>query len=201
MKKLLLIIIFTVPVIAFAQQPKMNLRLFGGANATTFVYRIEGVEADHVPGWQVGGGFRVMMRKAFVELDIVYLDYGLTYYPNEDSILILEDPLTIRMRALEFPINIGWIPIKTPVFKLFLYGGLDSRFSIRGRYIYQDQKEKFKPSDLDLHTYNLGARFGTQVDIAMFNFDFNYTIGITNAFKGKARTNAHSLQLSMGFVF
>jgi len=198
MKKIFLIIVLATPIIAFAQHPKMNLRLFGGVNATTFIYRIEGVDADKVEGWQVGGGFRVMKKRAFVEMDIVYLDYGLTIDLSEFEI---PEPLTIRMRAMEFPINIGWIPVKTPVFKWFLYGGLNSRFSIRGRFIYQDQKEKFKPSELDLHTYNLGARFGTQVDIAMFNFDFNYTIGITNGFKGKARTNAHSLQLSMGFVF
>lgn len=198
MKKILLIIILAIPIIAFSQQPKMNLRLIGGVNATTFVYRIEGVEADNVEGWMVGGGFRVMKRSAFVELDIVYLDYGLTLDLSEFEIPY---PLTIRMRSLEFPILMGWIPIKSPVFKWFLYGGLDNRFSIRGRYSYQDQKEKFKPSELDLHTYNLGARFGTQIDIAMFNFDFNYTIGVTNAFKGKARTNAHSLQLSMGFIF
>lgn len=198
MKKIFVLLILFVPVISLAQQPKMNLRIFGGANGSTFVYRIEGVENDKVEGWQLGGGFRVMKRHAFVELDIVYLDYGLTIDLSEFDI---PDPLTIRMRAMDFPIIMGWIPVKTPVFKWFLYGGLVNKFSIKGRYEYQDQKEKFKPSELDLHTYNLGARFGTQVDVAMFNFEFSYTIGITNAFKNKARTNMHTLQLSMGFVF
>lgn len=198
MKKIFLLFLFTVPLIVLAQQPKMNLRLFTGVNASTFIYRIDSVNPDNVAGYQFGGGFRVIKRKAFVELDIVYLDYGLTIDLSE---LGIPDPLSIRMRAMEFPMTMGWIPVKKPLFKWFLYGGINNRFSIRGRFSYQDMKESFAPSELDLHIYNLGVRFGTQIDIAMFNFDFNYTIGVTNGFKGVARTNSHTLQLSMGFVF
>lgn len=203
MKKLIFIIIIAIgPLFAMAQQPKMHIKLFGGWNSSTMLYRAEGVDPDYLHGWQTGGGFRVMHRKAFVEIDVTYLKYGLTLEPNDDPDFdYITDPLDIRMRALEFPLCMGWIPVKKPAFKWFLYGGLVSKFSLKGQYTYQGETNDFKPKELELHIYNLGARAGTQIDIAMFNFDINYTIGITNALKNRVRTNYHGLQFSAGFAF
>ena len=201
MKKLIIIaVILMVPLFAMAQQPKMHIKLFGGWNASALVDRMEGAKAAYLHGWQAGGGFRVMQRKAFLEADITFLKYGLTYQPGDDGEGILTEPLDIRIRSLEIPINMGYVPVKTPAFKWFLYGGLVNKFNLNGRYTYEDVADTFKPSDLNLHVYNLGARFGTQVDIAMFNIDFSYTIGITNSFKGRLRTNSHGVMLSVGLA-
>ena len=72
---------------------------------------------------------------------------------------------------------------------------------MKGRLNYQEEEIKFNPKEANLHFYNLGAKFGTQVDIAMINFDFSYTIGITNSFREKARTNSHTFALAVGFLF
>jgi len=105
------------------------------------------------------------------------------------------------MRALEFPMTIGYIPVKTPFFKWFIYGGLVNKFSLNGKYSYQDKEGTFKPKELNLHFYNLLARVGTQFDVAMFNFDLNYNIGVTNGIKNKTRTNTHGAQLSVALLF
>ena len=141
-----------------------------------------------------------MHRKSFVEADITFLKYGLTYQPAEDVEGIISGPLDIRIRSLEIPLNVGYVPVNTPAFKWFLYGGLLNKIVLNGRYTYEDEEETFKPGELYLHIYNLGVRFGTQVDIAMFNIDFSYTIGITNSFKGMLRTNSHCLLLSVGLA-
>jgi hypothetical protein len=201
MKKILLIIIILLPMLAMAQQPKMHMRLYGGVNTTTFVYKIEGIDKDVLEGWQVGGGFRVMFRREFMGIDVVYKNFGITVAPGEDADLDFDEPITVRMKALEFPLTMGYIPVKTAVFKWFLYGGLVSRFSLKGKYEYEGESGTYKPSEINLNVYNLGARFGTQIDLAMFNFDFSYTIGITNAFKERARTNTHGIQLTAGFLF
>ena len=142
-----------------------------------------------------------MKRKAFLEFDGMYQNYGTTIIPFQDTILNLNEPLDIRMRALEFPLTVGYIPVKTPLFKLFLYGGFVNKFSLNGRYKYYGVEGTFKPKDIDLHFYNLLARFGTQFDLAMFNFDFNYNIGVTNAIKNKARTNTNGIQFSVALLF
>lgn len=72
-----------LPMLAIAQQPKMHMKLNGGVNATTFVYKIEGVEKDVLEGWQVGGGFRVMHRREFLVIDAVYKNYGITIAPGK----------------------------------------------------------------------------------------------------------------------
>lgn len=206
MKKILLMGILLTPLFALAQQPKMYIKVFGGLNTNTFVYKIEDVDADVLLGWQVGGSFRVSHRRVFLEGAVAYNNYGFTFSAAEEDDLPLSGPITVRLHALDIPLTIGYIPVKSPVFKWFLYGGLVSRFSLRGRFAYTNEdgeqvKDSYKPSDLNLKTYNLGVRFGTQVDLAMFNFDFNYTIGVTNALKGDARTNYHGLQVNIGYLF
>ena len=201
MKKTLLFVILLLPILILAQQPKMDIKIFGGINTATFVYRIENVDPDILGGIQLGLGFRVSKKRAFIEMDIMYEIYGMEIQFEGDTVQPLQESITIMMNSLDVPITIGYIPVKTPVFKWYLYGGLANRFSLRGRYLYEDETYNFKPHELNLHTYNLGARFGTQVDVAMFNFDFNYTIGITNAIKGKTRTNLHALQLNIGYLF
>ena len=201
MKKIIFLFIIITPLISFAQQPKMNLKLIGGTNSNSYVYKVEDVLSDYFLGWQLGAGVRVIKRKAFVEFDGVFQNYGTSVNLFEDSILNLDGQLDIRIRALEFPFTMGYVPVKTPFFKWFLYGGLVNKFSLNGKYTFLGEEGKFKPGDLDLHFYNLSARFGTQVDVAMFNFDFNYNIGVTNGIKNKARTNIHNLQFSVALLF
>ena len=201
MKKL--IIIFSIvlgPLYAMAQQPKMNIKLFGGWNANKLVYRIEGASSDYLHGWQAGGGFRVLHRKAFLEADITFLKYGLTYDLLQDENGTIDEALDIKIRSLEVPLLLGYVPVNKPLFKCFLYGGLVNKFSLHGQYTFEGETQKYKSADLNLHTYNLGARFGTQVDFGLINVDLSYTIGITNSFKSRLRTNSHGLLLSLGFA-
>ena len=201
MKKLLFIIIAMGPIFAMAQKPKMYLKLFGGINTSTLVYRLENVDNDILAGWQVGGGFRVHYRKIFGEIDFTFYEQGITFSPREDDDLPIEEDINIRMRGFEIPITMGYVPIKTPVFGWYIYGGFANLFAMKGRIDYLGEEIKFKPKEAQLHFYNLGARLGTQFDVAMFNFDFHYTIGITNSFREKARTNSHTLTFSAGLLF
>ena len=179
----------------------MYLKIFGGINSSTLVYRVEDVDSDVLFGWQVGGGFRLQRRAVFGEVDFVYFRQGITYSPREDADLPFEEDLTVIMRGFEVPLTVGYIPVKTPIFGLYLYGGLVNWFSLNGEFDYKDEKLKYKPSEINLHFYNLAARFGLQVDIAMINFDLNYSIGITNSFRDRTRTNRHTIQLNVGFLF
>lgn len=200
MRKTILLIFILLPVMLLAQQPKMNLKLIGGINTNSFIYQVEGENAEIFGGWQIGAGARVMKRKAFLEFDGLYQNYG-TSVTLDDSVSSLSGQLDFRMRALEFPLTVGYIPVKTPLFKLFVYGGFVNKFSLNGKYTYGEFEGTFKPKELNLHFYNLLARFGTQFDLAMFNFDFNYNIGITNGIKNKARTNTNGVQVSVAILF
>ena len=72
--------------------------------------------------------------------------------------------------------------------------------SLKGRHEYKGEKGAFKPKGLYLYTYNLVVRIGAQVDLAMYNFDFSYTIKIT-MLKKKARTNTDKMNLSKHSFF
>ncbi len=181
-----------------AQQPKMHIKFFGGWNANAFVYRAEGEGTEYLHGWQAGGGFRVMKRNAFVEADITFQNTGITY--ELDEILGIDEPLELRVRSLQVPLSIGYVPVKEPLFKWFLYGGLVNAISLMGQYTFDGETERFAPSEIKLHTYNLGARFGTQMDFGIINVDMSYTIGITNAFKSRMRTNRHGAMISVGLA-
>ena len=201
MKKILITVLLLIPLAALAQRPKMHIKIFGGMNTVKFVYRVEDIDTDVLAGWQVGGSFRIDRKKAFLETGLTFVDYGISLSVLEDAELDFDNTISINMRGMEVPMLIGYIPVKTPVFKWFLYGGINNRFSMKGRYDVFGEKGTFKPKEADLHFYNLGGRFGTQFDIAMFNIDLNYTIGITNSFKNRVRTNSHTFQLSVGWLF
>jgi hypothetical protein len=199
MKKIIIIAgILMVPVFAGAQQPKMHLKFFGGWNAKALVYRAEGAGSDFFHGWQAGGGFRVMKRKAFLETGITFVNSGITFQLDEE--FNIDEPLEVRIRSLQLPLNIGYVPVKKTLFKCFTYFGLVNEFSLMGQYTFEGETEKFAPSELRIHTYNLGARFGTQVDLGMINVDMSYTIGITNSLQSRMRTNSHGAMISLGLA-
>ena len=200
MKKLIIILIILLPLLASAQQPKMHVKFFTGFNISSLVYRTDNVESDILGGVQLGGGFRIERRALMLEMDIAFMVRGITYSPRDDGLDIDED-VTLLLRDIEIPLLAGYMPIRTPVFGLILYGGLANRFTLSGRIDYEDGEIKFKPKDAKLHFYNLGARFGFQVDLAMFNFDFSYTLGITNSFRDRTRTNSHMVMLNVGLLF
>jgi hypothetical protein len=200
MKKLIIISgLLVIPILAWAQVPKMHIKMFGGWNATRLALRIEGT-TKYLHGWQAGGGFRVIHRKAFVESDITFLKYGLTYQPFDEVDGMIPEPVDIKIRSLEVPLTMGYVPVNKPLLKCFLYGGLVNRFMLNGRYGPEGEEETFPPGDLNLHIYSLAARAGIQVDIGLLNIDFSYTIGITNSFKGALRTNSHGIILSAGLA-
>lgn len=201
MKNIFIIILVLSPIVTIAQRPKMHIKLFGGVNTSKLVYKVEDVDSDVLTGWQAGGSIRIDRRNAFVETGVAFADYGITVYLTEDADLNIREPFNLQMRTIEVPMLIGYVPVKKPVFKWFLYGGLSNRFSLKGRYTYKGEEGTFRPKEAELHFYNLGGRFGTQIDIAMFNFDLNYTIGITNGFRNRVRTNTHTFQLSVGILF
>ncbi len=201
MKKIIILIAVILPFMGFGQQPKLNIKAFGGINTNSFIYQVEGESAETFGGWQTGAGLRVMYRRVFAEFDGVYLKYGTSLQLFEEDSIITDGNLDFRMRALEFPLTAGYIAVKKPFFKWFLYGGFVNKFSLNGKYKFLGEEVKFKPKEFDLHFYNLAARFGTQFDVAMFNIDLNYNIGITNGIKNKARTNTQGLQLTLGLLF
>jgi hypothetical protein len=199
MKKLILLASIVLGSVSLlAQQPKMHLKFFGGWNAKALVYRAEGAGTEYLHGWQAGGGFRVMKRKAFVEADITFVYSGITYQLAEE--FEIDEPLEIRIRSLQLPLNIGYVPVKKTLVKCFTYFGLVNEVSLMGQFTFQGETEKFAPSELRIHTYNLGARFGTQVDLGMINVDASYTIGITNSFQSRMRTNSHGGMISLGLA-
>ena len=199
MKKLIILAVLLLgPLSLMAQQPKMHLKFFGGWNAKALVYRAEGAGSEYLHGWQTGGAFRVMKRKAFLETGLTFVNSGITYQLGEE--FEIDEPLEIRIRSLQLPMNIGYVPVKKTLFKWFTYFGLVNEVSLMGQFTFLGETERFAPSELKIHTYNLGARFGTQVDLGMINVDMSYTIGITNSFQSRMRTNSHGAMITLGLA-
>jgi len=198
MNKWLFILLLTIPAGLWAQQPKMYLKVFAGGNSHRKVYRERDVQSDFFPGWQGGFGFRVSRRRAFAEVDFNFIRFT-ARIPGED--LDLEDDLRFKFNSFELPLTAGWIPIKEPLVKWYLYSGLVNRFNGRIRARFEDEELDFKPKDAGLPVYNLGFRLGSQVDVAMLNLDFSYTINLTNGVRDVIRTNVHAVLFNVGFVF
>ena len=134
----------------------------------------------------------------FWKTGITFVNSGITF--QLDEIFNIDEPMEIRIRSLQVPLNIGYVPVKKTLIKWFVYGGLVNEFSLMGQYTFDGITEKFSPSELKLHIYNLGARFGTQVDLGIINVDMSYTIGVTNSFQSRMRTNSHGAMITLGLA-
>lgn len=199
MKYAILFFLFLLPVLGFAQQPKLHLKFFGGTNSNQFLYRVDTIDFNFLSGYQYGFGFRVSRRRLFGEVNASFTRFGATFISTEAG--GQEEEVNARINYFEVPLNVGYIPVKTPFFKWYLYGGLVNRFSGRGIINFGGEKTKYKPGELGLPAYNLDVQVGTQFDIAMLNFDFHYKIITNNSWRENKQPNLNPLYLSAGFIF
>jgi hypothetical protein len=179
-----------------AQQPKMDIKLFAGASATTFVSMLkEGRERETFAGWQIGFGPRVRKRQWFVE--------ALLSFNRWTFRLSFEDvgSVALQVNSFELPLNAGFIPYKNALFKLYLYGGFVNHFNTKILITVDGDRTKFRPKELEIAIYQALARFGINFDVAMFNFDFNYSISMNSATHTSYRTGYHQLQLNAAYLF
>ena len=209
MKKPLLIALFLLaptvvlltPSIGAAQQPKMDIKLFVGGSATTFVSMLEsGRVRDTFAGWQIGFGPRIRRRHAFIEILFSFNRWAFALSDVTDDGTPFS--ATGRVNSFELPFNMGYIPYKNPFFKLFLYAGYVNHFNtkiIAG--VDGFPTLKLRPKEADFAIYQAIGRLGVNVDLAMFNLDFNYSISLNSATKTSYRTGYHQLQFNVAYLF
>lgn len=199
--------VLAAPSSSAAQQPKMDVKVFVGFSGTTFVSMLEtGRERETFAGWQVGFGPRIRKRKWFAEMQFSFNRWAFS--------LVDADGVSAsgQVNSFELPLLAGYVPYKNSMFKLYLYGGLVNHFNTK---IIADVSvpqsicvaepcsvsEKVRPKDIDFAIYQALARFGVNFDVAMFNFDFNYSISMNSATTTSYRTGYHQLQLNAAYLF
>ena len=190
-------VVFATPSTTAAQQPKMDIKLFVGGSATTFVSLLEtGRERETFAGWQIGFGPRVRRRQAFIEILFSFNRWAFAFTDPDIG------PFSGQVNSFELPFNMGYIPYKNPFFKLFLYAGYVNHFNTK---IIADVEGfptvKLRPKEVNFAIYQAIARFGVNVDLAMFNLDFNYSISLNSATKTSYRTSYHQLQFNVAYLF
>ncbi len=193
--------LLAVPAAGSAQQPKLDIKLFAGASSTTYVSLLEsGRERDTFIGWQMGFGPRYRKRKWFVEVLFSFNRWALRLLDDATGIYIKG-----RVNSFELPINGGFIPYKNAYFKLFLYAGYVNHFNTRliadASLGEESVHLRVRPKEVNLAIYQALARFGINFDLAMFNFDFNYSISMNSAGTDPYRTSYHQIQLNAAYLF
>jgi len=200
-------VVLMTPSAGVAQQPKMDIKLFVGGSATTFVSMLEtGRERETFAGWQVGFGPRVRRRQAFIEILFSFNRWAFAFADVAEDGTPFE--ATGRVNSFELPLIMGYIPYKNPFFKLFLYAGYVNHFNTKILVdgSLQDGSGdsislKLRPKELDFAIYQAVGRVGVNVDLAMFNLDFNYSISLNSATSTSYRTGYHQLQFNVAYLF
>jgi len=205
MRQLSLISLFAVatvlalaaPATSAAQQPKLDIKAFFGLGGTTYVAMLEtGRERDAFAGWQIGFGPRLRRGKAFIEL---LFSFNRWYFEGTNPDF---GGIKTQVNSFELPFHAGYIPYKNSYFKLFLYAGYVNHFNAKIIVTREGEPSlKLRPKDDNLAVYQALARFGTSVDLAMFNLDLNYSISMNSATTTSYRTGYHQVQLNLAYVF
>ena len=190
-----------VPAPADADVPKLDILVFAGPSTTTYVDLLEtGRVRDTFIGWQVGFGPRVRKGAWFGQVLLSFNRWAFRFTDTETGL-----KLKGRVNAFELPFTGGYIPYQNPYFKLFLYAGFVNHFNTRVIVTASlgDESVSFKerPKAIELVIYQALARFGIAFDLAMFNVDFNYSIGMNSATTAPERNSYHQLQLNVAYLF
>jgi len=206
---LVAMLVLGLPASSSAQQPKMDIKLFVGFSGTTFVSMLEeGRLRETFAGWQIGFGPRLRKRTWFVEVLFSFNRWAFSLL-DADGVKYAG-----QVNSFELPLNAGFIPYKNAFFKLYLYGGLVNHFNTK-LIATVDLPEslcdpdfgpcsaevKLRPKEVDFAIYQALARFGINFDLAMFNFDFNYSISMNGATTTSYRTGYHQIQLNLAYLF
>lgn len=203
------LIVLSSPSSSSAQQPKMDIKLFLGFSGTTFVSMLEsGRERETYAGWQIGFGPRLRKRTWFVEVLFSFNRWAFSLTDEEGV------RYSGQVNSFELPLNAGFIPYKNAFFKLYLYGGLVNHFNtklITSVTLPESLCDpevgpcsvdlKLRPKEVDFAIYQALARFGINFDLAMFNFDFNYSISMNGATTTSYRTGYHQIQINLAYLF
>lgn len=184
---------------AEGQQPKLDIKLFAGVSGTTFVSMLEtGRERETFVGWQVGVGPRVRKRRWFLETQLSFNRWALRQ--SDEGISIRG-----RVNAFELPFIGGYIPYRNAFFKLFLYAAYVNHFNTHLIATVTGDGEsvdiRLRPKEVDLAVYQAIARFGIGFDLAVLNFDFNYSISMNSATSTSFRTGYHQIQFNLAYLF
>lgn len=203
MKKIIILLLvalgFSLQINA-QERPKMHLKAkILGTHGLNYVYKEAEKTNDYFAGVNGGFSFRVYQKRKMGEIGFDFLRSYIDYSEGDSS------NIEIKLNAFELPITVGYVTTSKPIFKHFIYGGITTHFNIKSFVTFSDETTeesfKLKPRDLALTNPNFAMRFGTQIDVAMFNFELNYDIGLNKTFKGNTRTQSHQIQLNMGLVF
>lgn len=207
--------VLAAPSSGAAQQPKLDIKLFAGASATTFVELLETERRRSTyAGWQIGFGPRIRKRRWFVETLFSFNRWAFRLsgeIPLDDT-SVLPFSAKGQVNSFELPINAGFIPYQNTYFKLFLYAGYVNHFNtkiVRASATVEDPISgdpividlSGRPKSLGIVVYQAIARFGVNFDLAMFNIDFNYSISMNSAGTDTYRTSYQQLQLNVAYLF
>ena len=197
-------LVLASPSASSAQQPKLDIKVFFGGSVTNYASLLEtGREREIFGGWQVGFGARVRRRQAFLEILFSFNRWALALQEADEFGNVLS--LEAQVNSFELPLIMGYIPYKNPLFKLFLYAGYVNHFNTKIIATVADAAEeitvKLRPKDVDFAIYQAIGRVGVNFDVAMFNFDFNYSISLNSATKTSYRTSYQQLQVNLAYLF
>ena len=202
------VLVLASPSESSAQQPKLDIKVFFGGSVTNYASLLEtGREREIFGGWQVGFGARVRRRKAFIEILFSFNRWAVALQEADEFGNVLS--LEAQVNSFELPLIMGYIPYKNPLFKLFLYAGYVNHFNTKiiatvGANEALEIREttiKLKPKEVDFAIYQAIGRVGVNFDVAMFNFDFNYSISLNSATKTSYRTSYQQLQVNLAYLF
>lgn len=165
-----------------AQQPKLDIKALAGFSLNIYDTLGDPPTNEKFAGWLGGFGARISKRKAFVEALFTFNRF------ISNSIIL---------NSFQLPISLGYIPFKIAEFGVYLYGGYVNHFNVA----LKRGKERVRIKYSDFVVYQALVRFGVSFDLYMFNFDFNYSIGLNDALKTPYRTRYQLLQFTVAYVF
>jgi hypothetical protein len=217
MQKKLLLYLFLLPIFSMARpdiftsggRPHFQFGPQAGGNINYFKYN-NGLKRDEAAGYQGGLFFRMSRQIAFVQFELNFLRSAVNFthgtFTTQHRNNIPFDILKMKYHMVGVPFLFGVYAVKKPIYKLRFYNGIEMEFLTKARVtINQNSGEVLKLTRKEKQKIFRPTQFSYQLgmgmDIAMFIFDFKYSVGMRSFFKEEFRTQTHLFQFTVGAIF
>jgi len=217
MRKLTLLYLLLLPMLGIARphiftsggRPHFRFGAQIGGNINYFKYN-NGQKRDEAAGYQGGLFFRMTRQIVFVQFELNFLHSAVNFkngiFTTHHRNNIPFDILKMKYHMVGVPFLFGVYAVKKPIYKLRFYNGIEMEFLTKARVtIDQNSGEVFKLTRKEKQQIFRPTQFSYQLgmgmDIAMFIFDFKYSVGMRSFFKEEYRTQTHLFQFTVGAIF
>ncbi len=174
MKKLIVILLFFIPVLFSAETSfgQLNLGIKVGYNASKLSTNLDSISSNFKSGFQFGAFVRIG-KKVYLQPEVYYISQGGVFTSN-----LHNWKETVKIGSLDVPVLLGFKLMDLKLVNIRIFAGPEASFVVN-KSIAEGGTSTGPLTSGDFKSVNWSIQAGAGVDVLMFTLDIRYQAGLS----------------------